>query len=176
MHLLVKSQPQNKSSRLANNDDSDPSTAPPDPAADLNTLDPYGVAGTWMRIVCFLDYSDLYNFNFDNSTQSDPIMGADGQAEREPIETREAFRLIKLKLHVTSVDDPEEGVDHPDFPVVSFEGTSRSMLNSWDPNANSRIRGESCLLSIFAVLLGTPFFAHPAFATLSSFVPSQQDH
>jgi hypothetical protein len=31
----------------------------------LDALDPYGVSGTWMRVVCFLDYNDLYAFNFD---------------------------------------------------------------------------------------------------------------
>lgn len=29
-----------------------------------------------------------------------------------------------------------------DMPIVSFEGRSRSTYMSWDPNANSRIRGE----------------------------------
>ncbi|ETN46874.1 uncharacterized protein HMPREF1541_01063 [Cyphellophora europaea CBS 101466] len=110
---------------------SGPLRAPPNP--DLDALDPYGVTGTWMRIVCFLDYSDLYNFNFNG--QRPP----EGE-ERGPIDTREAFRLIRLKMHVTAVEEPEEG-DHPDFPVVKFEGLSRSTLNAWDPNANSRIRG-----------------------------------
>jgi hypothetical protein len=108
-----------------------PHRATPNP--DLAVQDPYGVTGTWMRIVCFLDYSDLYNFNFDGPRPPD-------SEEREPINTREAFRLIKLKMHVTAVDTPGED-DHPDFPVVTFEGTSRSTLNAWDPNANSRIRG-----------------------------------
>jgi hypothetical protein len=109
--------------------------APPNP--ELEARDPYGVTGTWMRIVCFLDYSDLYNFNFEGPRPPD-------DEEREPVSTREAFRLIRLKMHVTAVVEPGEG-DHPDFPVVSFEGLSRSTLNAWDPNANSRIRGESNL-------------------------------
>lgn len=29
------------------------------------------------------------------------------------------------------------------LPIVHFAGTSRSLHASWDPNANSKIRGES---------------------------------
>ena len=66
-----------------------------------------------------------------------------------------AIRLIRIKLYVTKIDPPgsgdedEEGDDGMDWsrfqgerlPVVHFRGTSRSMHASWDPNANSRIRG-----------------------------------
>jgi hypothetical protein len=132
---------------------------------DLSLQDPYGVTGTWMRIVCFLDYNDLYAFNFENGLI--PL-----QQEREPIETREAFRLIRLQLWVTDVRMPgpqdrywclganvgtkegretlrvaEEGEDGLEewrrWPIVSFEGMSKSTYMSWDPNANSRIRGKS---------------------------------
>ena len=95
--------------------------------------DPYGVSGTWMRIVCFLDYNNLYQFNFEN----DEIPNDE---DREPITTDEAIRLIFLKLKVTSIEPPGKD-DHPDFPVVHYNGTSRSMHMSWDPNANSKIRG-----------------------------------
>ncbi|EXJ61751.1 hypothetical protein A1O7_02181 [Cladophialophora yegresii CBS 114405] len=103
----------------------------------LDALDPYGVTGTWMRIVCFLDYNDLYRFNFD------PHANIPRDQERDPISTREAFRLIKLQLQVTRVEE-QEGLDvhgKPLLPVVYFEGTSRSTFMAWDPNANSRIRG-----------------------------------
>jgi hypothetical protein len=109
----------------------------PAPHPELDALDPYGVTGTWMRIVCFLDYNDLYRFNFDYQAN----IPAD--QERDPITTREAFRLIKLQLHVTRVEE-QEGLDvhgKPLLPVVHFEGTSRSTFMAWDPNANSRIRG-----------------------------------
>jgi hypothetical protein len=100
---------------------------------DLDALDPYGVTGSWMRIVCFLDYNDLYAFNFE----SGPVAP---NSEREPITTREAFRLIRLQLRVTAVDAPGPD-DGQDLPVVHFEGGSRSTFMAWDPNANSRIRG-----------------------------------
>ncbi len=105
----------------------------PSPRPDLDALDPYGVTGSWMRIVCFLDYNDLYAFNFESS----PV---DPSGERQPIATREAFRLIRLQLRVTSVEAPGPD-DGQDLPVVHFEGISRSTFMAWDPNANSRIRG-----------------------------------
>ncbi|KAL6252632.1 hypothetical protein RBB50_000351 [Rhinocladiella similis] len=101
---------------------------------DLDALDPYGVTGSWMRIVCFLDFNDLYAFNFE----SGPL---DSTQDRPPLTTREAFRLIRLQLCVTSVEDPNPEDGDGDMPVVHFEGTSRSTFMAWDPNANSRIRG-----------------------------------
>lgn len=50
--------------------------------------------------------------------------------------------MIKLRLRVTSIDPPGEE-DGQDYPVVTFKGTSWSLHSSWDPNANSLIRGES---------------------------------
>ncbi|KIW88194.1 uncharacterized protein Z519_11305 [Cladophialophora bantiana CBS 173.52] len=110
----------------------------PAPNPSLDALDPYGVTGTWMRIVCFLDYNDLYRFNFERNIDI-PM-----DQEREPITTREAFRLISLQLHVTRIEEQEEkGEDGEDLlPVVYFEGTSRSTFMAWDPNAHSRIRGS----------------------------------
>ncbi|KIX94887.1 uncharacterized protein Z520_09577 [Fonsecaea multimorphosa CBS 102226] len=110
----------------------------PAPNPSLDALDPYGVTGTWMRIVCFLDYNDLYRFNFERNAD----IPAD--QERDPITTREAFRLIKLQLHVTRIEEQEEkGEDGRDLmPAVYFAGTSRSTFMAWDPNANSSIRGS----------------------------------
>ena len=103
-----------------------------EPPLALAEEDPYGVTGTWRRVVCFLDYTDLYAFNFE------PVLPDD--QEHEPIDTREAIRLITLKIRVHSIDDAGPD-DMPGTKVVNFTGTSRSMHTSWDPNANSRIRG-----------------------------------
>lgn len=100
----------------------------------LDAEDPYGVTGTWMRIVCFLDYTHLFTFNFESE-----MIPAD--QEREPICTEEAIRLIFLKLRVTSVEPAGED-DMQGTVVTHFTGSSRSMHMSWDPNANSRIRGS----------------------------------
>ncbi|KAM3424492.1 hypothetical protein BST61_g6497 [Cercospora zeina] len=128
-------------------------------ALNKNAMDPYGVTGCWMRVVCFLDYNDLHAFNFSKRIPDDQL--------REPIDTEEAIRLIRIKLQVTRIDPPgstrprsssgnfdddetedeeDEGLDWSNFegerlPVVHFRGTSRSLHASWDPNANSRIRG-----------------------------------
>lgn len=52
-------------------------------ALDLNAQDPYGVTGTWMRVVCFLDFNDLYAFNF--------APGLRNEDERPPIDTEEGM-------------------------------------------------------------------------------------
>lgn len=56
----------------------------------LDALDPYGVTGTWMRVVCFLDYNDLYAFNF--------AMPVPEEQARPPIDTAEG--IIDLEEHV----------------------------------------------------------------------------
>lgn len=63
-------------------------------ALDLDSRDPYGISGSWMRVVCFLDYNDLYAFNF---TERIP----DGQS-REPIDTEEGTIRLRecVSLHL----------------------------------------------------------------------------
>lgn len=73
-----------------------------------------------------------------------------------------AIRLIRVKWHVTKIepptdgnsddDDEDEGLDWSNFrgtrlPVVHFAGTSKSLHASWDPNANSKIRGEYAVVT-----------------------------
>jgi len=104
------------------------------PPGDLDLQDPYGITGEWMRVVCFLDYHDLFSFNFLHSVPADQ--------PRDPINTREAIRIIRLKLRVSAIEPPGPE-DGQDYPVVSFTGTSWSLHASWDANANSQIRGMS---------------------------------
>ena len=52
-------------------------------APSIDSLDPYGVSGTWMRVVCFLDYNDLYAFNFSSRIPD--------HEPREPIDTEEGI-------------------------------------------------------------------------------------
>ncbi|KAJ4270280.1 hypothetical protein NW762_001956 [Fusarium torreyae] len=111
--------------------------APP-PSRDISSLearDPYGVTGTWYRIVCFLDYSDFFAYNFP----PDPDFVAP-DAPRPALDVGEATRLIMLKIHVTSIEPPGPD-DGQDLPVVHFRGVSRSLDDSFDDNANSDIRG-----------------------------------
>lgn len=67
------------------------------PSASLDLLDPYGVTGTWMRVVCFLDYNDLYAFNFSHRIPD--------HESREPIDTEEGIINVKESVshHVRQI-------------------------------------------------------------------------
>ncbi|KAK6497034.1 hypothetical protein TWF481_002012 [Arthrobotrys musiformis] len=104
-----------------------------DPELPLEARDPYGVTGTWLRVVCFLDYHDFYAFNFGS------LAPADG-GPRPPIDIREAIRFIKLGITVTKVEPPGPE-DGQALPVVHFKGASRLMPAFSDPNANSELTG-----------------------------------
>lgn len=67
----------------------------PDPA--LEALDPYGVTGTWMRVVCFLDYNDLYHYNFHCETGTHEDLGA-GRMRRRPIDTEEGIITLAERV------------------------------------------------------------------------------
>ena len=95
--------------------------------------DPYGVTGTWDRIVCFLDYTDFYQFNFFNQHTPRP-------EPREPIEVEEAIILIRMKLKVTEIEPiPKES--STSLPVVHFRGTASLLPPYRDPTNGSGIRG-----------------------------------
>lgn len=98
--------------------------------------DPYGVTGTWLRVVCFLDYSDFFDFNFN------PDGDSPANVPRRAISYGEATRLILMKISVTSVESPGPN-DGQALPVVHFKGMSRSLDDSWDENANSDLRGRA---------------------------------
>ena len=61
----------------------------------IDSLDPYGVTGTWMRIVCFLDYNDLYAFNFSSGIADDE--------PREPIDTEEGIIDLEESVRCFSI-------------------------------------------------------------------------
>ncbi|GKT85292.1 F-box domain-containing protein [Colletotrichum tofieldiae] len=100
---------------------------------DLDLQDPYGVAGTWLRVVCFVDYNDFFSFNFPIGDQTPR------EVPRPPFDVGEATRIIVMKVHVTDVQPPGEN-DGQGLPVVHFYGVSRSVDDSWDENANSNLR------------------------------------
>ena len=113
-----------------------PATMPMEPDIPLNLKDPYNVSGVWSRIVCFLDYNDLYHYNFDEDAVRWP-----SDQPRPEIATEEAIRHIMMDIKVTEVK-PAGRFDNSALPVVHFTGKSRSVEASWDPNANSGIRGS----------------------------------
>ncbi|TQV96520.1 F-box domain-containing protein [Cordyceps javanica] len=112
-------------------------TPPLSPAQDLSSLelsDPYGVTGTWYRVVCFLDYNDFFTYNFP---MGDPFPA---NMPRPGISVGEATRLIILKLRVTHIEPPGPD-DGQELPVVHFTGDSRLLDDGWDANASSELRG-----------------------------------
>lgn len=103
--------------------------------SELERRDPYDVSGTWLRVVCFLDYNDFFSYNFPLGDE------IPDNVPRPALDTTEATRLILMKIHVTAITDPEEG--DGDGPVVHFRGFSRSLDSSWDDNADSDLRGTA---------------------------------
>ena len=72
-------------------------------ALSLDAQDPYGVSGTWMRVVCFLDYNDLYAFNFSQRILPEEL--------REPIDTEEG--IIDLEEIVRTLLGADVWCSHP---------------------------------------------------------------
>ncbi|KAI0724184.1 hypothetical protein C8T65DRAFT_824509 [Cerioporus squamosus] len=123
-----------------------------------------GVSGTWRRFVCFMDYRDLYMFNYSTL----PPGPHDPDFFDDPFD--EALRPVELTLELISRDDyfaephripfdpstrsgsPRGGPigdcdDDPRFPTLYFKGYSRGAQHSND----ATIRGKVSTLSDGAV-------------------------
>ncbi|KAI1468702.1 uncharacterized protein F4812DRAFT_458231 [Daldinia caldariorum] len=107
----------------------------PESSKSLDLQDPYGVTGTWLRIVCFLDYTDFFTYNFASEGSQLPR-----DIPRPALEVGQAMRLILMRVRVTSIEPPGPE-DGQELPVVHFEGISQSLDDSFDDNANSDLRG-----------------------------------
>ncbi|KAH8889666.1 hypothetical protein GQ53DRAFT_187850 [Thozetella sp. PMI_491] len=106
----------------------------------LQLDDPYEVSGTWLRVVCFLDYNDFFRYNFP------PADEIPDNVPRPALERGEATRVILMKIHVTQIEYAEgESAESGAWPVVHFRGFSRSLDASWDDNANSDLRGTASM-------------------------------
>lgn len=119
-----------KASQIPMQSSSIPSNLPKSPGLALESQDPYNITGTWTRVVCFLDYTELYDFNFASSYPP-------STQPRPALDTEEAIRIITMRLRLTKVKPSKDG----GLPVVHFKGGSSSYRPSFDPNANSEIRG-----------------------------------
>ncbi|KAI1426835.1 hypothetical protein F5Y12DRAFT_793566 [Xylaria sp. FL1777] len=111
--------------------------APPSPDDELDDkerLDPYGITGVWLRVVCFLDYTDFFAYNFGAEAQPPP------HVPRQAISVGQATRLILMRIFVTAIEKPGPE-DGQELPVVHFKGVSRSLDQSFDENADSDLRG-----------------------------------
>ncbi|KAK5624767.1 hypothetical protein RRF57_000482 [Xylaria bambusicola] len=108
--------------------------SPPHGLELQDRLDPYGITGVWLRIVCFMDYTDFFAYNFGVDEQPPP------HVPRPSIDVGQATRLIIMRIFVTAIErpGPEDGQA---LPVVHFKGVSRSLDQSFDENADSDLRG-----------------------------------
>ncbi|KAF3767722.1 hypothetical protein M406DRAFT_328781 [Cryphonectria parasitica EP155] len=97
--------------------------------------DPYGISGTYLRIICFLDYNDYYAFNFP------PHDLLPDHVPRPSLDETEATRVLVMKIWVTKVDPPGPE-DHQDYPVVHLKGITRSLDASWPDSGSSNLKGS----------------------------------
>ncbi|KAI4213289.1 MAG: hypothetical protein LQ351_004030 [Letrouitia transgressa] len=96
-------------------------------------MDPYDITGTWMRIVCFLDFRDLWAFNFARDL---PLRNR----HRPPIGTEEAVRFIVMKVRVIRLSPPGDK-DGKELPVAHFQGTAKLVRPLGVGDEGSRLRG-----------------------------------
>jgi len=106
-------------------------TRPYSAPGQCSSIDWAGVEGTWARYVCFMDYRDLFAFNFTSIAG-----GPRNPSYFQDPSFREATRLIELTLHLTSpnklrfrghTDTDSSGcvMDDPQYPPLYFDGKSR---------------------------------------------------
>ncbi|ESK98242.1 f-box domain-containing protein [Moniliophthora roreri MCA 2997] len=114
-----------------------------------------GVEGTWRRYVCFMDYRDLFAFNFSNvaSGPRSPTFFDDPRF-------REATRLIEVKLSLVPRDKLRHLRPHPEpkthnalYPTLYFAGISRGVTgNESNVEGNVRIGLDGTVRWQFATL------------------------
>lgn len=96
----------------------------------LEREDPYGVSGVWLRVVCFLDYTDFFSFNFPDDSLPVPEY-----MPRPPLDVGEATKLLMMKINITRITYPEPGSGYPEikgkiWPIVHWKGYARSFDGS----------------------------------------------
>ncbi|KAK3398632.1 hypothetical protein B0T20DRAFT_214038 [Sordaria brevicollis] len=96
----------------------------------LEREDPYGVSGVWLRVVCFLDYTDFFSFNFPDDSLPIPE-----HMPRPPLDVGEATKLLMMKINVTRITYPPPGSGFPEikgkiWPIVHWRGYARSFDGS----------------------------------------------
>ncbi|KAJ3714002.1 hypothetical protein DFJ43DRAFT_1007917 [Lentinula guzmanii] len=101
-----------------------------------------GVEGTWRRYVCFMDYRDLFAFNYSNVAH-----GPRNPEFFRDIRFREATRLIEIKLHLVQQSQLCFHEPSPDcenvktrYPTLYFCGTSRGVSGN-----EAKVEGSVCI-------------------------------
>ncbi|KAI1365646.1 hypothetical protein F5Y08DRAFT_169289 [Xylaria arbuscula] len=113
---------------------SSPSSSSAPSSSSPELIDPYGIAGVWLRVVCFMDYTDFFAYNFSLDEQPPP------HVPRPSIDVGQATRLILMRIFVTAIEKPGPE-DGQALPVVHFKGVSKSLDQTFDENADSDLRG-----------------------------------
>ncbi|KAH8839194.1 hypothetical protein MCOR27_005831 [Pyricularia oryzae] len=111
---------------------------------DLDKEDPFGVSGTYLRVICFLDYGDFFNFNFHNGVVEHTGELVTNDMPRPVVSVGEAARLMMMKIHVTKIEklegrDEDKG---PDAVVVHFAGFTELLHGFGSQNLSSTIKGK----------------------------------
>ncbi|KAI0666317.1 hypothetical protein C8Q78DRAFT_1060772 [Trametes maxima] len=116
-----------------------------------------GVTGKWRRFVCFMDYRDLYMFNYSHLPP-----GPHHPEFFEAVSFDEAMRPVELHLSLISKEEyfsnpsriphalpnplPASDVSDPAFPTLYFDGHSRG-----PPSSVASIRGKVSTLADGAI-------------------------
>lgn len=104
------------------------------PSLSSELEDCYGINGTWMRVVCFLDFTELFAYNFTSPSLPHG-------SPRPPLNTDEAIRMIVMHIKITRIEEPGPN-DGQALPVVHFGGKSRPRYAHWDANASAHVKGS----------------------------------
>ncbi|TCD68824.1 hypothetical protein EIP91_009691 [Steccherinum ochraceum] len=95
-------------------------SAPGTDARTSGSRDWAGLEGVWRRFVCFMDYRELFAFNYSNlKTSLSPTYFNSSQFT-------EAIRLLEMRITLTEVDEPTE-LDYPGCPQLHFDGYARGL-------------------------------------------------
>ncbi|KAL4268432.1 F-box domain-containing protein [Pleurotus pulmonarius] len=93
-----------------------------------NPIDWAGVEGSWARYVCFMDYRELFAFNFTSM-----YGGPRNPAYFNDPSFREATRLIRLDLQLTSPDKLKfRGLMDTGYDAADADGESESVSSTSD--------------------------------------------
>lgn len=115
------------------------SPLPASPSDELSPspelIDPYNITGTWARVVCFLDFTELFHYNFAHASSGPDI-------PRPPLASDEATRLLMMRIEATRVEGPGEHDDGQELPVVHFTGTARPVEAPSDMTHQATLRGS----------------------------------
>ncbi|GAW01398.1 f-box domain-containing protein [Lentinula edodes] len=111
----------------------------PGPCSDIDWA---GVEGTWRRYVCFMDYRDLFAFNYSNVAH-----GPRNAEFFRDSRFREATRLIEIKLYLVSRSQLRFYTPSPDledlktrYPTLFFCGVSRGVSGN-----EAKVEGNVCI-------------------------------